>query len=377
VHICAPAAAASIPAADIAYGSTSWPPGAPVIPGLQVHLAAHEGSEHAQRIEDHGLGEATTAQLHADVKRLSRQCDTGEPAALFLDMLRVRTKVYTLLERRLWPREQADLYLWLGCLNSLMGVTAGRLGYLDAAEELTRAAWACATAIDHHPLLGTLRLQHATLAFDRGHIVDSRDLATTGLGYLSAGPMAADLHLKHARATARLGDMVTARRAIAAADQARDSDYTDDLIEFGGEFALSQATHQYFTAVALAEVDGAETQAAAATETAITLYATGPGPDEQHWYAAQALAGIDLAHIRLRTGALDAATSALGPVFALSPARRIPALATQLTQIRSELAAPIFRNSPQARELDDQIEEFSRHTTPVGTMTRSDTYQYG
>jgi hypothetical protein len=364
---------ASIPAADIAYDGTHWPPVAPAIPELQVRLAAHEGSEHAQRIEDHGLGEATTAQLHADVMRLSRQCDTGEPPALFLDMRRVRAKIYTLLERRLWPREQADLYLWLGCLNSLMGVTADRLGYLDAAEELTRAAWACAVAIDHHPLLGTLRLQHAALAFDRGHIADSRDLATVGLGYLSAGPMAADLHLKHAKAAARLGDPVTARRAIAAADQARDNDHTDDLIEFGGEFALSQATHQYFTAVALAEVDGAETEAAAAIETAITLYTTGPGPGEQHWYAAQALAGIDLAHIRLRTGALDAATSALGPVFALSPARRIPALTSRLTGIRSELATPIFRSSVLARELDDQIEEFSRHAASTDVTPRSDT----
>ena len=62
-----------------------------------------------------------------------------------------------LLDRRLWPGEQSDLYSLLGILNGLMGVAADRLGYSESAEELMRAGWAYALAIDHRPLLAALR----------------------------------------------------------------------------------------------------------------------------------------------------------------------------------------------------------------------------
>jgi transcriptional regulator with XRE-family HTH domain len=129
----------------------------------EVLMAAHDGSEHAEQADSPGIGEATMEQLRADLVRLSRQSDTGEPLAVFLDMRRVRARVYRLLDQRLWPREQNDLYFFLGCLNGLMGVTANRLGYPDAAEELIRAGWAYATAIDHRPLLGQLRRELSTI----------------------------------------------------------------------------------------------------------------------------------------------------------------------------------------------------------------------
>ena len=59
--------------------------------------------------EEHGIGEATFEQLREDVVRLSRLSDTGTPLPAFLDMHRVRSRIYRLLDRRLWPREQTDL----------------------------------------------------------------------------------------------------------------------------------------------------------------------------------------------------------------------------------------------------------------------------
>jgi transcriptional regulator with XRE-family HTH domain len=119
----------------------------------EVLMAAHEGSDHAARAEDHGIGDATLEQLRADLVRLSHESDTGQPLSVFLDLRRVRERVYQLLERRLWPAEQTDLYFSLGVINGLMGLTANRLGYPDPAEELIRSGWAYATAIDHRPLL--------------------------------------------------------------------------------------------------------------------------------------------------------------------------------------------------------------------------------
>src|ERR1017187_10200380 len=65
----------------------------------------------------------------------------GSPLPVLLDMRWVRSRIYRLLDRRLWPREQTDLLFLLGCLNGLMGITANRVGYPDAAEELIRAGY--------------------------------------------------------------------------------------------------------------------------------------------------------------------------------------------------------------------------------------------
>lgn len=329
-------------------------------------MAAHRGSEHAQEIEDHGVGEATYEQLRADLVRLSCQTDTGEPFAVFQDMRRVRERIYRLLERRLWPGEQADLYFFLGCLNMLMAVEANRLGYPDAAEELVRAGWAYASAIDHHPLMGSLRMQHAYVAYQRGRFGDSRDLAASGLHYLAAGPMAALLHFKSAQASASLGDLDMARQAVTAAHEARAREYTDDLLQIGGEFAISLATHHCFAGAALASTGDADREAAAEIERAISLYEAGPRPGEQHWFGGRPLAGIDLAVIRLRTGGLDAAVAALEPVLTLPSAQRITDLTARLTRVRTELAAPIFRGSVQASELGERIEDFGRETITAG-----------
>jgi hypothetical protein len=109
-----------------------------------------------------------------------------------------------------------ELYFLLGALNVLMANAADFLGHPQAAEELVRAGWAYATAIDHRPLLAQLRLQLASIAYWH-RPRQSRDLARSGLEYLSDGSNAAQLHLEYGRAAARIGDTATARQAIAAA----------------------------------------------------------------------------------------------------------------------------------------------------------------
>ncbi|MGA2830479.1 MAG: hypothetical protein ABSF03_30705 [Streptosporangiaceae bacterium] len=338
----------------------------------EVLMAAHDGSDHAEEYEQHGIGETTFEQLRADLVRLSRLTDTGEPLAVFLDMRRVRDRIYRLLDRRLWPREQTDLHFLLGCVNGLMGVTANRLGYPDAAEELIRAGYASAAAVDHRPLRGMLRVNLSYIMYWRGWFRESRDLAADGLRYVPQGPLGANLHLNHARAAARLGDLETARQAVGLALGAQESGYRDELVEIGGEeFALSQATTHSMAGATFAEIGGGEREAAAELERAISLYDEGPGPGEQHWFGGKALAGTDLAVIRLRSGALDAAAAALEPVLILAPSQRVSALTARLARVRDELTAPIFRGSPQARDLGDQIEEFGREAVTAGLHSLS------
>ena len=109
--------ARAVPPASLARPGPHLPASAAVAyrerqePGLgdfaverEVMMAAHEGSDHAAEHEQHGIGEATLEQLRADLARLSGLSDTGAPLSAFLDMRRVRDRIYRLLDRRLWPR---------------------------------------------------------------------------------------------------------------------------------------------------------------------------------------------------------------------------------------------------------------------------------
>jgi hypothetical protein len=338
----------------------------------EVLMAAHESSDHAAEHEQQGIGETTFEQLHADLVRLSRLTDSGSPLSAFLEARRVRDRIYRLLDRRLWPREQSDLYFVLGCIHGLMGINANRLGYPDAAEELIRAGWAYANIIDHNGLRAMLRAKLSTVMYWRGRFRESHDLAADGLRYLSQGPLRGNLHLNHACAAARLGDLETARQAVMLAHAARESDYRDDLVEIGGEeFSLSRATTYAKGGRALVDTGADRDEAVAELNSAVSLYGQSQTPDEGHWFGAKALAETDLAVIRLQSGALDAATAALVPVLALPPAQRAATLLTRLAQVRAELAVPVFRGSPQARDLGDQLEEFDREAVTTGLHSLS------
>jgi hypothetical protein len=327
----------------------------------EVLMTAHEGGEHAERAERRDIGEATLEQLRADVVRLSHEFMTSEPLPLFLEMRRVRTRIYAALDRRLWPRDQTELYFQLGVLSCLMAAAASDLGYPQAGEELARAGWAYATAIDHRPLMAHLRLELAGIAFwDRPR--QSRDLAQSGLQYLSDGPNAAQLHLQYARAAARLGDASTARRAIASASEAREREHVDELLEIGGEFGFSRATQHYLAGSTIVEIPQAEIDAINELERATELYTAGPEPGEDHGYGSEALAHIDLATALLRADRLDTAAAALAPVLSFPSGKRIDALPQRLGRVRAELARARYQGAPQATDLDERIEEFCRET---------------
>jgi transcriptional regulator with XRE-family HTH domain len=354
-------------AARSAYHQTAPPAaGAPAI-SRGVLMAAHEGSEHAERVEQRGIGEATLEQFRADVTHLSVQYLTGEPGTLFTEMRRVRNRITEALDRRQWPRDAAELYLLAGCLSALMAAAAVNLGHPEAAGELTRAGWAYATVVDHHPLMARLRLCAAYAAYWGGRPGQAADLARSGLDYVADGQNAAQLHLYGGLARARLGDVAGAAAAIAAARDARERDQHDELLEIGGEFGFSRAAQSYYAGFILAEAarPGSEVarpggEAAAELESATGLYQAGPGPGEQHSRRCALLAHTDLAIVRLRAGALDAALAALEPVLALAPAERTAVQAQRLTVLRAELAHPIFRGSAAAHELDERVAEFGR-----------------
>jgi hypothetical protein len=353
------------PPGTVAYRGIAEPNSGYSVVEREVLMAAHDGSERAEQAEERGIGDATLEQLRADVARLSREYMTGEPFPLFLEMRRVRRRMHDALDRRMWPRDARDLYLLLGCLNDLMAVAAYDLGYPQAAEELIRAGWAYAIAIDHRPLMAQLRQQLAwTVAWQQPH--RSREYAASGLEYLPDGPNAAQLHLLNGRAAARLGDVDAARQAITAASEAREREHHDDLLELGGEFVFSRATHHSYAGATLIEIRDAAAEAATELEQATELYAAGPNPGEIYSAQCEMFARTDLATARLRSGALDAAVGALEPVLSLPEQKRTLELPQRLNAVRAELAQPIYHRSAQAQELGERIEEFGLETIGAG-----------
>jgi tetratricopeptide (TPR) repeat protein len=350
------------PLPDVAYRWMQEPRRSAFWIEREVVMTAHEASEHAERAERRDIGEATLEQFRADVARLSHEYMTGEPFQVFLEMRRVRNRMHDALERRLWPRDASELYLMAGCLNGLMASAATNLGYPQAAEELIRSGWAYATVIDHRPLMAWLRLDGAYAAYWSGRPRQSLALAERGLEYLADGHNAAQLHLYRGLAAAHIGDADTARRAITDATQVRERDHNDELLEIGGEFGFSRAAHHYYAGFTLTGVPGAAADAVTELEEAAELYAAGPGPGEDHSHKCWMLAHTDLATAWLRARQLDAAVTAVEPVLALSPGNRTAVLAQRLTVLRTELAGPHYQGSPQARELDERIEEFRRET---------------
>jgi transcriptional regulator with XRE-family HTH domain len=331
----------------------------------EVLMTAHEGSDHAERAERRDIGEATLEQLRADLIRLSHDYMTGDPLPLFLEMRGVRGRMFAALDRQLWPRDASELYFLVACLCDLMAVAADDLGYSDAAQELIRTGWAYAVAIDHRPLMAQLRLQLAQISFWR-FPRQSRDQARSGLEYLHDGQNAAQLQLLNARSSARLGDSDATRAAIVAAQDAIEREYQDDVIEIGGEFVFSRATHHYLAGSATMEIPDGQADAIAELEQATELYAAGPGPGEDYSHHCRMIAHVDLATARLRTGSLDGASLALAPVLELPPSRRIDSIPQRLTRVRAELVSPRYQSSPRARDLDEQIEEFTRDTIVAG-----------
>ncbi|HUY50990.1 MAG TPA: hypothetical protein VMV92_35675 [Streptosporangiaceae bacterium] len=325
----------------------------------EVLMTAHEGSGHAEQAEQRDIGEATLEQVRADVTYLAHAYVTGEPFPLFREMRRVRARIYAALDRRLWPRDATELYFLLGGLNGLMANAANDLGYPQAADELARAGWAYAVAIDHQPLMGFLRGQQANFAFWHGRTRQASYLAQDGLRYLSDGAGAVRLHYLHAMAAAKLGQPDQTRSAIAAGRQARERQHRDELHDdIGGQFACQPAKQSYLAGTALAELPDGGTDAITELQAAIRLFQAGPPHDRS--YGCEAVAFINLALAQLRHGDLDAIN--LMPVLTLPPDRRIDALPHRLSAVRSELAAPRYQGSTQARELDEQIENFSRET---------------
>ncbi|WP_239003661.1 XRE family transcriptional regulator [Nocardia panacis] len=326
--------------------------------------AAHEASEHAGQAESTNVGATTLDQLDADVRRIANDYVHIPPVPMMVEMLRVRRRVYRLLEGHQRPADTSHLYLLAGSLSGLLANASTDLGYFDAAGEQVRAAWAYSELCGHNGLRAWIRGMHALIEYWSERPRRGVVLAQSGQEYAESATAKVRLLNIEARIWSKLGSDADADRCIRAAAVAREVSLADTLHdEVGGVFGFNDAKSHYYAGATYIHLGQAEL-ALDATQRAIELYST--GPSEQRSYGAESLARVDNAAAHLLNGSLDGAAEALQPVLGLAEDKRIAQLEERLTRVRRRIAGPDFRDAVQARRLDERIEEFCDSTAAKG-----------
>src|SRR5690606_17637113 len=241
-----------------------------------IMAAAHEASDHVGRAESTNVGANTLEQLDADVVRIANDYVHEPPVPMTVEMLRVRRRVYRLLEGHQRPADTRHLYLLAGTLTGLLANASTDLGYLDAAAEQVRAAWAYAELCDHNALRAWTRGMHALIECRSQRPRRAVLLAQSGQEYAESATARVRLFNIEARMWATLGDTAETDRCVRAAEEAGTRGAADDLHdEIGGVFGFPDAKAQYYAGTTYIHLGQAE-QALAATSRAIELYASGP-----------------------------------------------------------------------------------------------------
>lgn len=142
--------------------------------------------------------------------------------------------------------------------------------------------------------------------------------------------------------------------ALTSARAGLESVGPDDV---GGLWGLNQARYHHLAGSAhMWRRD--PTQVLAETGQALELFEAADSRERN--YGAEAHTRIDQAQAHLLLRDLDGANTTLRPVLALAPESRYEPLTQHLGQVRQALAQPEFRDAMLARDLQEEIEAYSR-----------------
>ncbi len=339
-----------LPAAEPATA----PPASEPLSAAAIRAAAHASGAHAERAEVTEVGAITLEQLGHDVVELARTSIRTQPAEIFGELVRVRDRVFRLLELRAHPAQQSHLYLLAGQTCGLLANASMELGCYSAAAEQSRAAWVYASIIGHNGLKAWLRGTQALIAFWSGNPREAAHLAQSGRELLRHGTGFVRLCNIESRAWAHLGDVRETQKVIGMGHHAREHvtepDELHDVV--GGEFGFDEARQSFCNAGAWVQV-GKPTLAIQAAERALRLYAS--DAERHRRYGGEASTRLEMTDGYLAARELDAADVALAPVIGTAATAGVAHLATRLSGICTTLDTPPYRNSREARELAERI----------------------
>jgi transcriptional regulator with XRE-family HTH domain/tetratricopeptide (TPR) repeat protein len=314
--------------------------------------AAGQSAEFSEWAEATNIGSTTLEQLDEDVRRLARDYLNSPPLPLMLAALRVRNRVFTLLEGRQHPTQTRHLYLVAGRLCGLLAWMAGDVGRHSEAETQARTGWLCAELAGADGLRAWIRATQSKVAYWDGRIQESARLADDGLRFAASDTAGALLAGLGARAWARLGSAGDAHAALARAEEEREHAGEDEV---GGLYGFSEAQQNYLAGSTYLWL-GEPEQALRAADRAVWLYEIGDQADR--FYGAETLALIDAATAHLQGNELAAAVETLQPVLTLPQEQRLETFTLRLGEMRETLRRSRHATSRPAVDMQRQIEEF-------------------
>jgi transcriptional regulator with XRE-family HTH domain len=314
--------------------------------------AAGQSAEFSEWAEATNIGSTTLEQLDEDVRRLARDYLNNPPLPLMLATLRVRNRVFTLLEGRQHPSQTRHLYLVAGRLCGLLAWMAGDVGRHSEAETQARTGWLCAELAGADGLRAWIRATQSKVAYWDGRIQESARLADDGLRFAASDTARVLLAGLGARAWARLGSSDDAHAALARAEEEQEHAGEDEV---GGLYGFSEAQQNYLAGTTYLWLRE-PAQALRAADRAVWLYEVGDQADR--FYGAETLALIDAATAHLQANELEGAVEKLQPVLTLPQEQRLETFTLRLGEMRDTLRRSRHAISRPAVDMQRQIEEF-------------------
>jgi hypothetical protein len=314
--------------------------------------AAGQSAEFGEWAEATNIGSTTLEQLDEDVRRLARDYLNNPPLPLMLATLRVRNRVFTLLEGRQHPNQTRHLYLIAGRLCGLLAWMAGDVGRHSEAETQARTGWLCAELAGADGLRAWIRATQSKVAYWDGRIQESARLASDGLRFAASDSARVLLASLGARAWARLGNTDDAHAALARAEEERGHAGADEV---GGLYGFSEAQQSYLAGTTHLWLQEPE-QALRAADRAVWLYEV--GNQAERFYGAETLALIDAATAHLQGNELEGAMEKLQPVLILPQEQRLETFTLRLGEMRDTLRRSRHAISRPAVDMQRQIEDF-------------------
>ena len=314
--------------------------------------AAGQSAEFGEWAEATNVGSTTLEQLDEDVRQIARSYLNGAPLPLMLTTLRVRNRVFALLEGRQHPAQTRRLYVTAGRLCGLLGWMAGDVGRHAEAETQARTGWLCAELADADALRAWIRATQSKVAYWDGRMRESARLAEDGLRFTASDTAGVLLASLGARAWARLGDADAAHAALGRAEDERARAGEDEV---GGLLGFSEAQQSYLAGTTHLWLQE-PVEALRAADRAVWLYGT--GDQAERFYGAEMLALIDAATAHLQAGELESAGEKLAPVLALPREQRLETFTQRLGEMRDVLRRSRHATSRPAVDIQHQIEDF-------------------
>ncbi|MFD7895498.1 hypothetical protein [Streptomyces sp. NPDC059743] len=353
-------------AADGPLPSTS-PANDRAIPHAVLHemrkgaeMAARRAREFALGAEQGQLGDETLGFLQDEVKRIAGIYQRVPLSSVFGDLVRAQEDVFRLIEGgRHRPTQLRQLQIMATLLSWFMAKAGHDMDDPHTAMMQARTAGVCAQQAEHPGLMALVDGLKSLITYWTGQADDALFYARKGAAEHPElrGSVSVWLPSLEARAAALLGNAETVRSANLRAAESREHVVPDDLDQLGGLLTFPEPKQLYYTAeshVLLGQGDAETAEQAQRAAAAFSDRST------EHWaFGDEAGALCNLSLVRLYGGDLDGTADALRPVLDLPTDQRNRGIVVSAQRVRTALAQGPVRTAAVARELREEIGQFS------------------